>query len=381
MQGNIPVNTLLVVSDTAMYHQDGKVLVFDPVLRELRAIDDMFQNIIWLGARSLNKKPSLKPIENSRIKAIVMPCVSRTGWKNILYVLAAYPVFIYHLLRHIGKATHVHTRGPSHPAFVAIIFSLFDRKRIYSHKYAGEWTTNNIPLTYRIQRGILRRISNPSIRITISGKNSTNASNVYDLQNPCIYESEISAMNATGFSKKFDGPLTLLFAGNLMPSKGIMELLEALKNPSLDKRYTKLIVAGGGKLLDEVMLRVKDIHSLDIKIAGDISREELNLLYAEAHVLILPSSSESFPKVVAEAAAYGCIPVTTALSAITKQIYDGQNGFLMNNNQPEEITAVLNRLAAIPDPQDISRRAIDMSRLFTYERFRQAMAKVYSINS
>ena len=107
----------------------------------------------------------------------------------------------------------------------------------------------------------------------------------------------------------------------------------------------------------------------------------MNKLYAEAHFLILPSSSESFPKVVAEAAAYGCIPVTTSLSAITRQITDGVNGFLMIDNTPESIIDTLNRVAGNTQLSAISHNAVEMSRLFTYERFRQRMARVYNIDT
>ena len=100
------------------------------------------------------------------------------------------------------------------------------------------------------------------------------------------------------------------------------------------------------RLLDDVRKKAEQNSSVKITVTGDITREELNKLYADAHLLILPSSSESFPKVVAEAAAYGCIPVTTSLSAITRQITDGVNGFLMKDNSPGSITQTINRVAA-----------------------------------
>lgn len=380
MPGHIQKNTLLVISDTAMMEEDGKVIVFEPVLREMKVIEEMFDSITWLGSRVLQKKSSLKHVNSNKVKTVILPCVRRSGLVNIFYVLLAYPVFIYRILKHLPYATHVHTRGPSHPAFVAIIISLFDGKRIYAHKYAGEWTTNNIPFTYRVQRAILRRIRKPNVRVTISGRNSTNHSNVYDLQNPCIYEQELPAMNAIGNSKSFDGPLTLVFVGNMMPSKGIMELVQALNDEKLSERFVEIYIVGAGNLLNEVKERVKSIDKLKVHITGTLNRDELNKIYGQAHILILPSSSESFPKVLAEAAAYGCIPVTTNLSAISKQIFDGENGFLMQDTKPADIVNVLNRVAAHAQLKKISGEAIKMSRLFTYERFKKSMSEVYGIN-
>jgi glycosyltransferase involved in cell wall biosynthesis len=378
--GDIQKRTLLVVSDTAMYYDAGQLLVFDPVLRELKVVGDMFDNIIWLGARTLHKKATLKPVGSNKIHAEMLPCVSRNGWINIFFVLVAYPVFLFWILKYLPHATHVHTRGPSHPAFLMILLSLLDKKRIYAHKYAGEWTDKNIPFTYRVQRSLLKRVRKPNIKVIISGKNEEESANVHDMQNPCIYGHEIEAMNAAGLQKDFSKELHLLFVGNLMPTKGIMQLLDALQSEKLNTRYTQLHIAGGGRLLDEVKESAKTNQSIRITVAGDISREALNKLYADAHFLVLPSSSESFPKVVAEAAAYGCIPVTTSLSAITRQITDGVNGFLMTDNTPHSIIETLNRVAGNAQLSGISQNTIEMSRLFTYERFRQRMAKVYNVD-
>lgn len=381
MPAGIPKRTLLVVSDTAMYDDAGKLLVFDPVLRELKVVQDMFDNIIWLGARTLKKKGTLRRVDNEKIHAEMLPCVSRSGLINIFFVLLAYPVFLFRILKYLPQATHVHTRAPSHPAFLMILLSLLDNKRTYAHKYAGEWTDKNIPLTYRIQRSLLKRVRKPNIKVIISGKNEEESANVHDMQNPCIYAHEINGMNTIGLQKDFSKELKLLFVGNLMPSKGILQLLDALDNEQLNKKITQLQIAGGGRLLDEVRKKAEQNKNIKIIVTGDITREELNKLYADAHLLILPSSSESFPKVVAEAAAYGCIPVTTSLSAITRQITDGVNGFLMTDNSPDSITQTINRVADNTELSAISNNAIEMSKLFTYERFRQRMARVYNINT
>lgn len=380
MPEHIQKHTLLVVSDTAMYQDGDELLVFDPVLRELNAIDDMFDKIIWLGARTQRKKKSLKPVANKKIAAEMLPCVSRKGLVNILYVLFAYPVFLFKIMKHIKGATHVHTRAPSHPALLMILLSFFDSKRIYAHKYAGEWTDRNIPFTYRSQRSLLKRTRKPNIKVVISGKNEEETVNVHDMENPCIYEHEIGEMNAIGMKKDFSSQLKLLFVGNMMPTKGIIELMAALNSDKLDSRYAEINIVGGGELMNKVKQMAEANNRLTINILGDISREELNMQYANAHILILPSSSESFPKVIAESAAYGCIAVTTSLSAIAKKITEGVNGFLMDDNHPNTILECLNKTASNTGLKSISERAIEMSSLFTYERFRKRMGNVYNIN-
>ena len=45
---------------------------------------------------------------------------------------------------------------------------------------------------------------------------------------------------------------------------------------------------------------------------------------------VLPSYSEGFPKVIAEAMNFGCIPIVSDISCIRQYIINGKNGFLIN---------------------------------------------------
>ena len=81
------------------------------------------------------------------------------------------------------------------------------------------------------------------------------------------------------------------------------------------------IVGGSGSEADK---NYNDFQaqSLDIKtnFLGWLNREELNHINSKSHILILPTFSEGFPKVVAEAACFGCIPIVTNIAPINQYI-------------------------------------------------------------
>jgi len=54
----------------------------------------------------------------------------------------------------------------------------------------------------------------------------------------------------------------------------------------------------------------------------------LKSIYSTAHVLVLTSESEGFPMVIAEAMAYGCVPIVTAVGAIPTQLRHGEEVIL-----------------------------------------------------
>jgi glycosyltransferase involved in cell wall biosynthesis len=93
---------------------------------------------------------------------------------------------------------------------------------------------------------------------------------------------------------------------------------------------------GDGKAINQYQLQAAEIP-INIKFHGALSRNEVFEIYKVSHSILMPTTaSEGFPKVLAEAMAFGCIPLVSNLSSISHYIYDGNNGFLLkpvSNNQ------------------------------------------------
>ena len=54
-------------------------------------------------------------------------------------------------------------------------------------------------------------------------------------------------------------------------------------------------------------------------------------IYKESHVFLMPTTaSEGFPKVIAEAMNFGCLPIVSDVSAISQYVTHNSNGFLLN---------------------------------------------------
>ena len=95
-----------------------------------------------------------------------------------------------------------------------------------------------------------------------------------------------------------------LFLGRIVPEKGIQYLIEAFKNVDTDK---KLVIAGGGSDTDEFLESIKDASKEDNRVifTGFVQGEELEELYSNAYVYVLPSDLEGMPLSLLEAMSYG----------------------------------------------------------------------------
>ncbi len=96
----------------------------------------------------------------------------------------------------------------------------------------------------------------------------------------------------------------ILFLGRLVPEKGIHYLIDAYKKIKTDKR---LVIAGGTSGTDDYIRRLKEQAQDDERIlfTGFIQGKELEALYGNAYVYVLPSDVEGMPLSLLEAMSYG----------------------------------------------------------------------------
>lgn len=129
------------------------------------------------------------------------------------------------------------------------------------------------------------------------------------------------------------------YAGRLEESKGIFDLAHAFRdmlNKNLVPSNVKLVIAGGSEdTVDLSTQQPKDkklkraIKGIEdrIKFLGPKKEKELQSLYANAIVTIMPSHYESFGMVAAEAQACGCPVIATRVGGLKDVVKSGITGF------------------------------------------------------
>lgn len=351
-----------------MYRVPGKQenAVFEATLREIEYLANYFDTITWMGYTRGVLKPGLGRIPNkANLKLVLFPAaVGGNSFFKKLKIIPFIPKLLVMVLNELARHEIIHTRGPSTPALLTLLISFVWKKK-YWHKYAGNWRQESPPLSYRIQRSLLRKSKD---FIAVNGRLATDPENIVTLENPCFTEAELMAANDT--ARNFSDKHNLLFVGRLEWEKGILALMQAYK--SLSNRFD-LLVVGHGKDEEEVHRFARE-NRLPVRFYGMVGRDELNKLYAHSHFLVLPTvASEGFPKVLAEAAGFGCIPVTTGISSIGDYVTHGVNGLILGQATPESIHFVLTNLPNAEHLHAMAESAKDMAKLYTYSRYWQRL--------
>lgn len=133
----------------------------------------------------------------------------------------------------------------------------------------------------------------------------------------------------------------ILFLGRLVPEKGIHYLIDAFRSVKTDKR---LVIAGGSSDSNEYAKELKKSAESDPRVlfTGFVQGRELEELYANAYVYVLPSDLEGMPLSLLEAMSYGNCCLTSDIPECADVIRE--YGVTFEQRSVEDLRNTLQRL-------------------------------------
>jgi glycosyltransferase involved in cell wall biosynthesis len=375
---------LLVVSHTAHHAENGEVRGWGPTVREIDRLANLFDELVHVAPLHPGPAPAgALPYESRNVRLVPVRPSGGTTLLSKLSLFGAWAGYARVILRELRRCDTVHVRCPSNIGLLTLFLLAMRRSpRLRWIKYAGNWNPEGgESASYTLQRWLLRR-GIPRAIVTVNGNWPQQPAHVRAFLNPCLTEKELREGAAVGTSKDLRTPLRLLFVGRVDEAKGCgraVEILASLRQLGVDAR---LDVVGEGPTRAAMTSRaVKAGLGDGIRWLGVLPRPELNRLYGEAHILLLPSlSSEGWPKVLSEAMAYGAVPVTSTVSSIPEYLEKFRSGRALD---PLDRKAYVETIAAyVREPERWrveSRRAIEAASRFSYDNYLRAVRDMLQV--
>lgn len=356
---------LVIISHTEHYlNENNEIVGWGPTINEVNYLADYFEEIVHIACLYDNKAPlSSNNYASKNIKFIPIPPFGGNKFMDKLAIINKMPKILKTISEQIQGASHVQLRLPTGiGVFLLPYFSWFKKRTfVFWVKYAGNWAEENPPFGYRFQRWFLIR-NFAKCKVTINGFWPSQPKHCITFENPCLTDSQLAYGKVVSESKEFKKPFKFVFVGRLEDAKGVQRIIDAFKYVDLDDVESLDIIGDGQRknhyINDSIYLGDK------VQFHGSLNTNDVHYYLSKAHFLLLPSKSEGFPKVVAEAACYGTIPVVTNVGSIGHYINNG-NGFVFENSD----FAFIQTIIELMKQKIISKKIVDISLMFSFNSF------------
>lgn len=189
---------------------------------------------------------------------------------------------------------------------------------------------------------------------------------------------KINRFDINNRRNKNENIINILFVGQLTEMKGAKTLLKVIKK--IGKQKNKIInftIVGDGPYRD----RFLQLDSRHVNVLGNVLPDNINEIYVNSDIFILPSLSEGRPNVIYEAMASQCAIVASNVGGIHEQVKDGYNGFLVEAN---DIEGFIEKIQYLIDNNNLlkifgvngRKRIID--KRWTWENYGKEVTKIYN---
>lgn len=372
------LTNLLIISHAKHYLKTNHFYAYEPLVREMN---------IWL--KHVDQVEILAPLKQNdfdskinahykhhHIKFTTIPEFSILNIKEILFSILKIPSMLIKIYHAMKRADHIHLRCPGNLALLGCMVQILFPSTPKTAKYAGNWDPKaKQPRSYNLQKWILSNtLLTKNIDVLVYGNWPNQTKNIKPFFTATYYSSEIEELYIRNYTKA----LHFCYVGTLSPGKQpikALELVNQLRQQGLD---AVLHFYGDGELKGEINKQITQLNAENWAfVYGNQPKDKIKKALKYSHFLILLSQSEGWPKAVAEAMFWGCIPVTSGVSCLPWMLDQGKRGILITNNpKQKEIDKFINLLSDTKALEQMSKEAYLWSTQYTLDKFEDEISKL-----
>lgn len=370
------MSRLLVISSAPLINKNDKYFAYSPYESEMRIWAKYSSSIefccpVWLEDRGLlnsklgfkiNKVYTLKEFDVKSLKGAFKAVFS-----------SFFNCFV--LFKAIKKAEHIHLRCPGNMALLACFIQIFFPKKVKTAKYAGNWDPKSKqPWSYKLQKWILSTVFlTKNIKVLVYGEWENQTKNIKPFFTATYSEKDKEEIEV----RVLKDEIYFLFVGALTIGKQPLYALEIV-HELIQKGHNVFLDFYGEGNQREVLERYIKENNLEeyISLQGNQAKEIVESAYKKSHFLLLPSKSEGWPKVVAEAMFWACLPIVTKISCVSYMLNNGDRGVLIEEVLQNDVLKIERILKSSQLYNEKAQKAISWSREFTLDKFENEIKKL-----
>jgi len=358
--------------------KDGQYVGWGPTVNEINFLSQYWEEVVHVACLEKGVEPRGSSIGyvSDKIKLETIPTFGGRRFWQKLDIFWKMPYILWKVQKSLKNASHVQLRVPMGIGIFLIPYFAIRRKSRYIFwvKYANNWGSEQVPLGYKMQRYLLKK-NFLKCKVTINGFWPNQEKHCISFENPCLNEHQITLGDSAINRKEDFSSKEVVFVGRIEFEKGVDVLIEFLDGfHNLEIAFFHVV--GDGNLanqLKEVLIKKQIPH----KFYGTLTQVQLFEILEKCDAIILPSRSEGFPKVLAEAMNFGCVPICSNVGSIGHYIEDSVSGFILEKIDSNGIYQKWNQhqLSAKQKRNEILKNAKTVANKFTFERYYEKLNK------
>lgn len=363
------MKSVTVISTAPLIQTDEGLFMYKPYETEMQMWARNTDNIIFCCPVWKEDRNLLKSEVSFKIaKTIELVEFDIKSFKYLPKVIRAVFSNFFRIFKVMQAADHIHLRCPGNVGLIACMVQVFFPKKKKTVKYAGNWDLKaKQPWSYRLQKWILNNtFLTKNMQVLVYGEWEGSSKNIKPFFTATYSELEKEAVSPRNLNEGF----RFIFVGLLTEGKRplyAVQLVDGLLKLGVNASL-HLYGEGVQRSLLESYIATHHLEKY-IQLEGNQSKEVVLEAYKNAHFLILPSKSEGWPKVVAEAMFWGCIPLATRVSCVPDMLAGGTRGVLLGLDLAQDAAQVAHLIGNAILFDQMSSAAATWSRTYTTEKF------------
>lgn len=374
---------LLVISDMSHYSTgDGDFVGWGPTVQEIDELSRLFDQVLHVAVLRDGEPPeSALPYRASNVALKLVPPSGGNSIGAKLGILRRAPYYLMTCFQEIRRHDAVHVRCPANIPLLSLLLLALMPWQPRWVKYAGNWNPERRdPVGYRMQRWLLRRNVHRGL-VTVNGRWIADSAHVVSFYNPTLTQADLLDARRSVSRRCYGEPVRLICVGRVEEEKGVgraLAVLQELRTRGID---AAIDVVGDGP--DQLRFEAEALRSgMDdfVTFHGWRSKLELTELYSCAtFMLMLSVASEGLPKVVCEAIAFGCLPVTSAISSLPQVLAEAGAGRALKDTSASNVCDTLEQYLADPLGWEAEAlRGVHHAERFSYEHYLDEVSRLFS---
>lgn len=379
--------TFCIITHVNHYKEDKQYFAYAPYVREMNLWFKHVDKVIVVAPVDRKEKTVLDiAYQHPDIAFKKVTPFDVTSFKNTIKTLFVLPSILYTIYKAMKSADHIHLRCAGNMALLGCFVQILFPKKKKTAKYAGNWdpkAKENFSIS--LQKWLLNNtFLTRNMQVMVYGEWENSSKNVKPFFTATYTENELQAavkeeltMSDDRYNISKQRLTNFVFVGTLTSRKRPLYAINLVRELNKKGYNVRLSFVGEGEertQIEEYIAKNQLTHIISLE--GNKSKEEVAKIFRKSEFVLLPSKIEGWPKAVAEAMFWGCVPASTPISCVPYMLDKGKRGILLDLDLEKDAQQLIELIDDKERYTKMSEAAMSWSRVYTMEKFENELVKL-----